>query len=697
MTIDEVLIKMRGEGRLISDMAIAVNRSETTVLRRLGKLGLTCNGRPDIQDSDVKSLWDTGLTISEIAEKLNCSHETVSKRLKKFGISCSRVDGIRRHFEREHEILWPEIKTGLDAGTAPTALARRHGIGYANLIRLMQRHDYPFEYPDSDTDGNSGNPGPDTDSGTGRPDVAGRFQRFLEKSRAVHGGFYDYSDSEYVNTKTKIKIICPEHGPFMQAPEKHMIGRGCPACARKHGRLDIKNSVQATETKPGPVDRPQERAAVRDVAARPVISGQKVDADDLMYSALVEIFGPFDVERRCVTAAYPYLCDFHIKSRDMYIELNAHWSHGSHWFDGNSKNDLELLSSWDARGPHFRNAVSVWTRRDVEKRLAAQARGLNYLVFWDNDLRDFELWVGSGCPDGQDWLHEYSWLPSRGIDSGRFQWDFMTVGSIPCGAKPVSALVKKYQANAFYHKELALWHANGDFRGLPLRAWLYWNRMKYLNKTPFELSDIEILRGFKIAGIISGYSGFDASLFNEVLCKYHVKSVYDPCAGWGERMLSCAVLGIEYLGLDVNLDLKSGYEAMVRDFDLTRQRVVFQDSGDLNFNPGYQADIAMTCPPYGSLEIYGPNGAENLSHEEFLAWWGRVIDNALKCGIEYFAFQVNRKYRDMMQSVVLSRNFELIDELEYSNPRSSHFTRGKNGVNFKSEKESMLVFRKVGM
>lgn len=53
-------------------------------------------------------------------------------------------------------------------------------------------------------------------------------ESFVERSRAKHGDRYDYSQAVYVNTKTKLAIVCPEHGVFWQTPEKHMSGCGCP-------------------------------------------------------------------------------------------------------------------------------------------------------------------------------------------------------------------------------------------------------------------------------------------------------------------------------------------------------------------------------------------------------------------------------------------------------------------------------------
>ena len=55
---------------------------------------------------------------------------------------------------------------------------------------------------------------------------------FITKAREVHGNKYDYSKVEYVNAQTSVCIVCPEHGEFMQAPNRHLRGQGCPQCNR---------------------------------------------------------------------------------------------------------------------------------------------------------------------------------------------------------------------------------------------------------------------------------------------------------------------------------------------------------------------------------------------------------------------------------------------------------------------------------
>ena len=56
---------------------------------------------------------------------------------------------------------------------------------------------------------------------------------FIKRANEVHGNKYDYSLVNYKDTRTKVEIICKEHGSFFQSPNKHMQGNGCPACGRE--------------------------------------------------------------------------------------------------------------------------------------------------------------------------------------------------------------------------------------------------------------------------------------------------------------------------------------------------------------------------------------------------------------------------------------------------------------------------------
>ena len=57
-----------------------------------------------------------------------------------------------------------------------------------------------------------------------------KLEKFIEKSKNTHGNKYDYSKVEYIDSLTKVCIICSEHGEFWQTPQAHCRGNGCPKC-----------------------------------------------------------------------------------------------------------------------------------------------------------------------------------------------------------------------------------------------------------------------------------------------------------------------------------------------------------------------------------------------------------------------------------------------------------------------------------
>jgi len=55
---------------------------------------------------------------------------------------------------------------------------------------------------------------------------------FITQAKRIHGNKYDYSKVDYTGTDNKIKIICPEHGEFLQSPHSHLFQKaGCIKCS----------------------------------------------------------------------------------------------------------------------------------------------------------------------------------------------------------------------------------------------------------------------------------------------------------------------------------------------------------------------------------------------------------------------------------------------------------------------------------
>jgi len=202
--------------------------------------------------------------------------------------------------------------------------------------------------------------------------------QFIKKSKKIHKNKYDYSKVEYVNNKTKVKIICPEHGEFLQTPNSHLKGFGCTLCGRKNAiEKQIKN-----------------RTTTRSLT------------EDNLYKTLEKAFS--SVFRNFRDPRYPFRCDFYIPERDLFIEYNGYYMHGNEWYDGRIPICRDRVNNWMSKDSRqYIRAIKTYTKEDVLKRKTAKKNNLNYVVLWNE--QDIEDWFTLGCPDGHDGDGMYTW------------------------------------------------------------------------------------------------------------------------------------------------------------------------------------------------------------------------------------------------------------------------------------------------
>ena len=83
---------------------------------------------------------------------------------------------------------------------------------------------------------------------------------------------------------------------------------------------------------------------------------------------------------------YPYYCDFYIVEDDLFIELNAHWTHGGKPYDPDDIECQEQLKIWQEKAKQsdfYKQAIYNWTVRDVAKMKCAKDNNLNYKVIYE--------------------------------------------------------------------------------------------------------------------------------------------------------------------------------------------------------------------------------------------------------------------------------------------------------------------------
>ena len=68
--------------------------------------------------------------------------------------------------------------------------------------------------------------------------IKNKTEIFKTRANKIHNYFYNYEKVDYKNSQTKVIIICPVHGEFLQIPNCHLNQKqGCKECKR-YSRLD---------------------------------------------------------------------------------------------------------------------------------------------------------------------------------------------------------------------------------------------------------------------------------------------------------------------------------------------------------------------------------------------------------------------------------------------------------------------------
>ena len=104
----------------------------------------------------------------------------------------------------------------------------------------------------------------------------------------------------------------------------------------------------------------------------------RTKAEQALYDNFITIY-PDLINDELIDERYPFYCDFYIPSLDVFIELNAHPSHGNKPYSGNIEECYNLRDKW----------LETFTKRDPEKLQTAKANNLNYIMIYpSSSLKD---------------------------------------------------------------------------------------------------------------------------------------------------------------------------------------------------------------------------------------------------------------------------------------------------------------------
>ena len=185
---------------------------------------------------------------------------------------------------------------------------------------------------------------------------------------------------------------------------------------------------------------------------------------------------------------------------------------------------------------------------------------------------------------------------------------------------------------------------------------------------------------------------FKATTAKYLYKKYKAKSVLDPTAGWGGRMLGAWSLGIDYTGIDTNVEMIPAYDSMMdflkeeTGFDNalfevdngSKLKMIWQSCLDVDFSQ-IDYDFVLTSPPYINLEIY--EHMEEWTSDEafyrgfFIPLWQKCVNNIKPGG--HVCFNISPKMYEDALKFGLTPCHEEEDLLQQMGQRSEDLKKGK--------------------
>ncbi len=410
----------------------------------------------------------------------------------------------------------------------------------------------------------------------------------------------------------------------------------------------------------------------------------KSNKEDELFAILQSSLNVLIERQKRDPVRFPFNCDFYFPNYDLFVDFHGTWLHGGEKFDKNNKDHIEKIKLWQNKASKknkkslWDNAIYTWTDLDIRKYNYAEKYNLNYMTFY---TYDFEYVVNEVCKK----INELKYVPVCNFNNKQIIEELTLIANKNGNYKSTPMFNKsilQYQPH-FYEKEREL------FKVDRIRNKLIQNREKYLNKPYEQINDLELLRGFKISGIHTGFSHFSPLWIKAFIEEFNIKSIYDPCGGWGHRFLGST--NIKYIYNDIDERTVFGVKAIKNLYDKTfnvKTKTIFYNLDASTFTPKEKYDAVFTCPPYYNKEKYNhKNSSSSLNnYEEWLKWLQKTIEMASKNCKKYIAIVMSPEYDEDLKKIMI--DYTLIKEQNLGQP----YHNFKSGTE-KKYKDRLFVYK----
>lgn len=142
-----------------------------------------------------------------------------------------------------------------------------------------------------------------------------------------------------------------------------------------------------------------------------------------------------------------------------------------------------------------------------------------------------------------------------------------------------------------------------------------WNRK--MHSTPYIS---ELRRGIYFCCKLGSKVTMYRPTLAKIICDYYrPQVVFDPCAGWGGRMLGSVAAGCNYIGVEPSLWTYNNLVNMAEYLGITNMVTLIHDTAENVVAP--KSQLTITSPPYFDTEIYGTDLLQSVVRYPTYSEW----------------------------------------------------------------------------
>ena len=225
---------------------------------------------------------------------------------------------------------------------------------------------------------------------------------------------------------------------------------------------------------------------------------------------------------------------------------------------------------------------------------------------------------------------------------------------------------KTTKSNAIIRKYMIHIHEVEDYKGNNiLKLWTKENLtrvFKSLDKPNYTVNSnfSEIKRSLKFNPVTIYSPIMTKSIIKTLDCK----TVFDPCIGWGGRILGTTCLGNDYhyTGCEPFTKTFNGLENMIKDIGIESQVNIYNSPVEsiLDTLKEKRYDMCLTSPPYYDLEVYSHEESQSIKRYDSYEKW---LNEFIKPVIDFVCSHVDKYSCWSVKNIKTDQKYDLLDDV----------------------------------